>query len=132
MSNLPGLFAAAANSRLPTAGSNPDWKFSDFFKMNAADEHLMKKAIAMHLGLRYDTVNVGESVADTVDGIAPYKPDDIKLAHTTIMENLGQASTNEEKNDYGTFSGCHGDQRLPRQVVHARQEPQHRLHRVMG
>ena len=54
------------------------WNFRDFFNLNSADEHVLKKALAMHLKTRYDSIGMGEPVANAVDGIPPYKPDDMK------------------------------------------------------
>ena len=94
---LPSMLAAGCNSKLHTAGGNPEWNFRDFFNLNSADEHLLKKALALHFKIRYDSTGMGEPVANA----PPYKPDDMtkKKKHAEILTSLGEAGTSGKQKE---------------------------------
>ncbi len=41
-----GMLVVPGSGGLPAAGSRPEWKTEDFFKINEADEVVIKKALA--------------------------------------------------------------------------------------
>ena len=82
---------------LPVAGSRPQWVFSDFFKIDATEEHKIKLGLASHFKIRYDTVNGSSDCALSVDGIAPYDPDAIEKRHKAYDELLKDLPRNLAK-----------------------------------
>ena len=52
------------------------WKFDDFFKLSSAEEHALKRQLAVKLHVRYtDKINGETPFAHSVNGIAPYDPE---------------------------------------------------------
>ena len=79
----PHLFLAGSGGSVGSArliemtapAATPPWSFSDFFQLSQADEHALKRKVAVKLRCKYtDCVNGTSPFAHSVNGIEPYSP----------------------------------------------------------